>query len=515
MTRHTTTTDPAPRPARAHTTLAVIAACAVVITAHLLGIAWLSETVWGVPAGLWIVPAWVALAWLISPKDRAELPGNLQSQPTPLPIHVPSPAPALAAIPRHHKGKKGTRARAATDEPPAPALAITRPGAHGPILRSSWNTSGLKERACALASRAAGTLCGDRAGEWLDDHGPGVRPLVVGLRISRDVGSAVRGAGDTADVRWVTVNEGGEAGEVCRRLGLDALVTDGENQGLCVVTPERAGREAAWFDWGGPRPLSYFSVFPMRVDAARATLAGQSAALYDRPGSAGEVLRALITAAGLLSRHPRRLSAADRLMGRVSSLRAVDGVEPAWEGMTRLAEAVSAWGESAGSASRVGARVSTAWLASAAVPAGVDRVALMESSSIPAADEPEVLLRLGAVRIAMGDEGLGIDAILRADRLLRDRGVVVGVDPVTLIQAEMEHGTFGELTVGRVAAGICLACSKTPADRIGYVKEDLLEDMRFASWLVGRDPERTTLIEVFRRLERARRSEVFGLPKAA
>ena len=105
--------------------------------------------------------------------------------------------------------------------------------------------------------------------------------------------------------------------------------------------------------------------------------------------------------------------------------------------------------------------------------------------------------------------------LLRADRLIRQRGTFEGLDHMKLLQAELEHGTFGGMTIGRVAAGICLACAVTPADRIMFLRDDLLDDLRLSSYLVGRDREHAILIDVFRQLERNRRADVFGLPAAA
>ena len=76
-----------------------------------------------------------------------------------------------------------------------------------------------------------------------------------------------------------------------------------------------------------------------------------------------------------------------------------------------------------------------------------------------------------------------------------------------MLSCELEHGPYSPMTLGRVAAGICLLCASSPTERLAYLRDDLLEDMRYSGWLVGRDTERAVLIDVFRAIERARRGE--------
>jgi hypothetical protein len=142
------------------------------------------------------------------------------------------------------------------------------------------------------------------------------------------------------------------------------------------------------------------------------------------------------------------------------------------------------------------------------------RIAAMDDCARLSADEPQTMLRLAAVRLGMGQDDAGLDAVERADRMLRDNQLVSSTTQEAFIRSELEHGHPGPLTIGRLAAGICLLVSTMPASRVPYFRDDLLDDMRFSALLIGRDQDRKLLIQVFRALERVRRAESFGLPAA-
>ena len=68
--------------------------------------------------------------------------------------------------------------------------------------------------------------------------------------------------------------------------------------------------------------------------------------------------------------------------------------------------------------------------------------------------------------------------------------------------AEVECGLPGPLTLGRVAACVCLVCATSPAERVPFIRADFMDDARYSAWLVGRDQDRAVLYEVFRVMER-------------
>ena len=514
--------------------MVVLASCGIVVTGATLGMKVFQELVLGIPLGLWLVVASGLMALLRSHKvsqsvsqestqtpreptqhsdqtvrtvEREEsalitTPHSAWSPPAKAPVPVEAPSPGEPQkLPRRRKSTRrlGTQTHGWFDS----LLDTTAGGAAAVTNR--------------LSPAWLGGPTGGSISDWLDQRSGGHRSLRVGVRLDDE--SAARVVGDlaTPDVAWLAVNDIGRGERVCCERSLDALVATDENGNLTIFTPERPGHEAGWYDLGVQRPVSYFSVFPMRLDCARITLAGEATSLGEWPETRLRAMRGLVRTAARLSRHPARLSGRDRLAGRRSTLLPLGGqTDPANASIMDLAVELNQHPQEPGAVERAASRLVSAWLSTHAdILSEPERCALSECAATIAGDEAEVVLRTAAVRLTMLDENLGIDAILRADRMLRARGGIGGLELLTLIEAELEHGTYGDMTVGRAAAGICMACARTPSDRIAYIREDLFEDMRYAGWLVGRDPERRILIEVCRQLERAHRAETFGLPRSA
>ncbi len=350
----------------------------------------------------------------------------------------------------------------------------------------------------------------------LDESNWPSRPLRIGLVRSGSWATRLMNAAGAWDTEWLNIPDADSA-SLCRENVLDGVVRPLGGNGLEVDLAENPGRDAAWFEWSRCCPLSYPASFPTRVDAARLCLAD---AISDDP----DLVRPLIEAAALLSRHPARLTREDRVNGRRPFHGPWDATQARTEPappvadaqqftMERLAELFTTTHatESARALSRVlGAYLATApsWTSDAA------RIASMDACARISGDEPQTMLRLAAVRLGMGQDDAGLDAIERADRMLRDNQLVSATDQEAFIRAELDHGHPGPMTIGRLAAGICLLVSTMPASRVPYFRDDLLDDMRFSSLLIGRDQDRKLLMQVFRVLERVRRAESFGLPSA-
>jgi hypothetical protein len=344
------------------------------------------------------------------------------------------------------------------------------------------------------------------------------RPVHVALvgapeRVRKALGG-VPGAGA---LRWFQGDERLDDQVLCARHGVDGVLSiDADGRGV-LATHERAGRDAAWYDWGTRCPLSYASVFPGRLDPFLVTLGPVEAA------DTGAV--ACVTAAAcVLARHPQRLGAVDRARGRrpIDMPVAGEGAEashPVMSAMDSMIGLVESWpvGRPASGVARIAARVTSAWLGGAACTQEVDeRVAALEAAARLLPDEPEALLRLGAVRIAAGDDDAGLEALVEADRLLHESGEVAQVDPFAFLQAELDSGGASPMTLGRVAAGICMVCARTPVERLAYLRDDIMDDMRYAEWLVGSDPDRLLLYRVFDEIAGARRArEGSGMLAAA
>ncbi|QYK47117.1 MAG: hypothetical protein KF838_10020 [Phycisphaeraceae bacterium] len=132
-----------------------------------------------------------------------------------------------------------------------------------------------------------------------------------------------------------------------------------------------------------------------------------------------------------------------------------------------------------------------------------------------AGDEPEVALREAASRFVLLDDAGGHAALIRADASLRLRDNPEQIDHTALLEWEIEHGESSDQAIGRLAAGVCLACATRDAHGIACMRDDLIDDMRHNAWLVDREQDQALILDVFRNIERLRRSQELGLAAAA
>jgi hypothetical protein len=220
------------------------------------------------------------------------------------------------------------------------------------------------------------------------------------------------------------------------------------------------------------------------------------------------MLRVLIEVAASLARSPWRLSLADRLLGRWPRVARVGrGATTGEEALARLTGPLGRGIELRASLAQPCARALSAWLASTPAPVDVAaRRAGVESAATILGDEPEALLRLAAVRFAAHDDGAAFDALQRADKVIRAAKHEPVSDQFAFLESEVKLGLHEPMTLGRVAAGICLVAATRPSDHLPHLRDDLMEDLRFSEWLVGRDQDRALLLDAFRMLERGRGS---------
>ncbi len=437
----------------------VICSTLVVATAAWLGAEWLREPSCGLPIGIWIV--------------------------------------LLGALLVEYAGRRrADLARRRTGEVSSPERLEWRRWARS-IL--SWPISGA-QRLGVKEERLR--VLEDQCCARLDRFRPAATPLRIGVGLSHDLLDAlVSTSGDLA-VTWVRAERTGDDREECGDLGLDALVRRGEFGPLTIAVPESPGRDAPWHDWSLPRPLSYASIFSARVDPGRVSVHdADELGRGDAP-----VLRALIEAAAALGRTPARLSLADRLLGRAPRIaRPGHTWATGDDALLRLAEPLDRGVDVRASLARPAARAVGAWLASTPTPVDVPtRRSGIEAAAAILGDEPEALLRLTAVRFAAHDDAGAFDALQRADRLIRAARPEPSTDQFAFLESEVKHGLHDPMTLGRVAAGICLIAATRPAEHLPHLRDDLMEDLRFAEWLVGRDQDRALLLDAFRMLERAR-----------
>jgi hypothetical protein len=430
----------------------LLSACALVATAYLLGAAWLSVPTLGVPVGLWLIVVAVGIFRLDALRVARRLAGVSSS-----------------------------------NDPSASVWAIAGALCRGFEAVTRW-TRPLRDRFDVLSG--SGEKAASRLSAWHDRVAWPERPLRVGLAVGPEVADALRAAPGSSSVQWVHVSAGTWGGVsplgACKSLALDAVLHGEPGEGLRVKTLERSGRDAAWHDWATPRPLTYASVFPFLVDPTHATLGIRSVAT----GPEAELVRAMIEAAAVLSRSSHRIGLADRLIGR----RPTDGarVQPGEiarvdRAMLRLARVFEGTAERVDSMlARVCARVLSADLCAGAGRSWAS-AELWDLISRVGGDEAEIALREAASRFVLLQDSGGLAALARADASLRLRANPEQIDHTALLEWELEHGASSEQAIGRLAAGICLACATRDAHAIGCVRDDLLDDMRHSAWLVDRE----------------------------
>ena len=459
------TTPGLPAPA-----VVALCACAIVATGGSLGADWLRAIVLGLPAGLWIVLGATAFSWV-----RAR---------------------RLGATSRAMRLFESHGARPIPIDGPAGALALH---VIGPAL--AWLVDRARTACDALWVPAERRVeIERRLAAWLESAGWPERPLRIGVDLPLDVKLALTSRPGLDHVTWVSVAAGTHDQADCAHHDLDALVRQPPTGHARVTARIDHDREAAWYDWTTPRPITYAAVFPGRVDPERVTLAD----LDWRDPDHADLAARIAEAVALHARHPARVGLAGRLRGRrlgcpasvrLSAAMASLGGTPAGEEPTPTHRGV--------------ARAVGAFFAGDFALAEIDtRSALVNAAASTLPDEPEAVLRQAAVRFGALEDDEAIDLILHADTMLRDNRDAGVVDHLPFLQSEVEHGLPGPLTLGRVAAGICLVCATTPAERLDLLRDDLLDDLRYSGWLVGRDNDRAVLIEVFRRLVKARSTDL-------
>lgn len=352
------------------------------------------------------------------------------------------------------------------------------------------------------------TMCG-----WHDRTNWPTRPLRLGLHNPSTWSEAIVRADSAMECEFFVVPEHVHPASACQRYNLDGLVAAQGEDSYEIFTNEDQSREAAWYDWTIERPLSYASVFPTRVDCGRITLPANE----DGPPAA-LILRPLLDAAAILSRHPARLGFRDRLNGRRPAgarptrtdrfgpyTPSREHIAPA---MLALASCVESAPFSAtpSSSLRAAAHACGAWLSMWSNRLQDDRRRnLLEGIARVTGDEPQTMLRLAAGRFAVVDDSAGMEALLRAQHVLHAQGLPE-FDQSAFLQSELEHGICAPIALGRVASGIALVCASLAQDKIPYFRDDVMDDARYSGWLVGRDQDRKFLLEVFDAIIRDRAS---------
>ncbi len=383
----------------------------------------------------------------------------------------------------------------------------------------TWRQAARCARAVTIAP-----LCvlGSRSHAWLvaqfeEGFWPS-RPLRIGVTDPQLL-ALLQPTLPTCDVQWIPVPRETPPTLPGPRI-LDCLVSRSDDSDILVSTPEAPGRDAAWHNPAAARPITFSTLFPGRVDFAVAAFP------HDRVGHEPQLLRTFLEAAAALSRHRSRLTLADRFAGRLPLIHAelATRVPPArdpFQNVQRMlaVELGAALERQDGPATPL--RLAAARLVSAYLAGSDDefpdslRHALLERCVGAAGDEPEVLLRAAAGRVAAYADDRAIEAIVRAERALRDHPLAARGDQIPFLQAEFQTGRGTPISLGRVAAGVALICAAMDTTRAAFFRDDLLDEARFSHWLIPREQDRRFIINVFRAILTSRRDDRFQRARAA
>jgi LmbE family N-acetylglucosaminyl deacetylase len=474
-------------------TAATLCACAGVATASVLGVSWLAAAWIGIPLGLWVIAATAGAAHLVATRrEQADLANSALLR-------------SMSIIrERAEDILEDVRSGRARED----VMALVRSNLPGreSIIRfaASLEASHSEPQFARESFRRSSTST--RIGVDL----PAAQSVAV-LRASEECATARQSSstGDGCPIVWFSTISSTQSRSLTPRRAtvfVESLASEhGELTGIAVRSLRAAGIEPGWSDWSTPMPLGYASVFPLRVDPQTVTLPGVN---IESPATAMLVAR-LAEAAGVLSQSAGRLGINKRP-------RNAQGVaQPRTPGapervMRDLAAAlrVSLDAGSRDAATRAAARVLGAWsVTSDSTLTPEERLEIAALADRVINDEPESALRLAAAQFAVYSDKDAMTTLQRAMRMLRAAPQRCQADPLAFILSELELGSAGNLTLGRVAAGICLLWATAPRENLKYLRDDLMDDLRHAGWLTGREQDTELLSNLIVAMEKARGDE--------
>jgi len=343
----------------------------------------------------------------------------------------------------------------------------------------------------------------DTLADWVAHSQWPARPLRVAVTTRAAWTRRLPEADGAFTVEWVQAGTLERPPELLSSRGFDAVLSTRADGSPEVILRESPGRDAAWFDWGTSRPLSYPALFSPRFDCARISGTGEP-----RTEDQTRLFRALIEAACVLARSEARTDLTDRLAGRVPADQRRDGDvardRAEWTAMWHLAEVLDASSGSGDQSSSMpslyaaAGRIVGSWAATADDRLEDDRRRrFAEAAARHAPGEAESWFRLAAVRFATLDDIGGFEALTRARDLMHATdSPSFNADQQIFVVAELSADDGQCTTLGRVAAGIGLLLSTLAHDKLRFVADDLRDELRFSGLLVGRDQDHRLLLEV-------------------
>jgi len=460
-------------------TIATLCGCALASTGYVLGATWLESPWIGLPLGVWLIGAGIGATHLWATRV-----GNASS------------ASGFA----RRGGRFPFRDSFTADN----------------LFATMMELSGVPARSVESARRKALHLSG-HAGLRLTP-----RAIRIALDLSQRDFEKLRSAGATSlvpglAIEWTRSPAGLLTDAPRESLGFDALLRrepearSGSGVGDAhLYLPEHPDRSASWRGWSASPSPGFGTTFPSRVDPALIHLEGIdfTDALHVR--LAADIIAVAATLAASPMRRPGGLRAVVR-GGELDEPLARSAAEVA---MIRLGGTLGDLliadkrrETSIPEVARTAGRALSAWTTSWQPLPGTppihherQRLAKLATDFLP--DEPEAFLRLGATQIAAFEDQGALVSLSRAGRLLRDSHSTCQTDPLAFIQAEITLGEPSGLTLGRVAAGLCLLWATTPSASLSYLRDDVLDDLQHSGWLAQRAQDAKLLAELLEELVR-------------
>jgi len=174
----------------------------------------------------------------------------------------------------------------------------------------------------------------------------------------------------------------------------------------------------------------------------------------------------------------------------------------------QIAEVMATWGATdlRSPAGRVASRLMSAWAACGGSgnlheEASLRRMAV-DIAGVVMDDEVETLLRVGAVRLADGDDGVGLEALERATKLLKGTVLQNPPDQVLFILAELQGVRMDPYAIGRVAGGLTLVGATTPRELFPHLRDDILDEMQHTGALIDLEQDQLIVMKTLGMLER-------------
>lgn len=468
----------------------LVGTCIVVVAATVLGLEFLRESVLGIPAGLWVIGIVFAGHKAYRLSGQWSPSRAMHEQSTAAATWSPrQPDTTALPLPSHSEATE-----TADDE-------VAQGDAAKSAARLLDSVRSLRPRVGnrSQATRRKQALATDRTREQPSRQALG--PIRVALDLSEADAQAIRQAPGLEDIAWIDPSPD---------LAPDATVTRDAQGRLVIETPCDDAHPAAWDDWSTVRPLSFATLFPVRVDPGRVTLN------VGREPSTGEweLVRAAVDAAAVLSRTPARLAKDQPGRGRRARPRTGDAnalLDARLQRvMLRLAHVLSRdvrLGQTGGAYAGV-ARACAAWLCTSDLDVDIElRREGVEAACKALGFDAESLLRAAAVRVAVGDDVGAMDALRSALRAMPDDAAAA--DTMTYVQAEIDFGSRqADLSLGRIIAGLGLVARASDVNRLDFLKEDLAEDLRYSPWLLGRDADQMLVLDAVAMLSAERRPAI-------